>query len=91
MQTTDLIHAIREDVKRELREELLAELKPEIKRMLYGNIFDLKEAAMYRKVSEKTIRRMVAAKEIPFFMQRGQYYFRQVDLDRQIAELIKSS
>lgn len=87
MQTLDFIESLRADVKSELKAEILAELKPEIERLLYNNVFDLKGAALYRKVSESTIRRMVHAGEIPYFMQREQYFFRQIDLDKQAAQL----
>jgi len=89
--TSDLIAALRADIKRELREEILAELQPEIERRLYGNIFDIKEAARYLKQSESTLRRRIKDQDIPHFYQRGCVYFRQIDLDRDIERrLIRS-
>lgn len=82
--TVDFIEAIRSDIKRELREEILGELQPEIERRLYANIFTFKEAAQYLKVSISTLRRMVKDREVPHFMQRGNVYFRQTDLNKWI-------
>ena len=87
--TTDLIEAIRNDIKHQLREEILAEIQPEIVRRLYANIFNFEEARQYLKVSESTLRRMVKDGEVPHFRQRGNIYFRQIDLDKHVAELIK--
>lgn len=89
MTTVDLIGAIRADIKRELREEILAELQPEIERRLFANIFTFNEAMAYLNVSEATLRRMVRDREVPFFRQRGNLYFRQMDLDRHISKLIE--
>lgn len=89
MTTSDLIEAIRSDIKQELREEILAELKPEIERRLYANVFDFEEARKYLKVSESTLRRMTRDHEVPFFRQRGNLYFRQIDLDKHTLELAK--
>ncbi|AVV56389.1 DNA-binding protein [Paenibacillus glucanolyticus] len=86
--TSDLIDALRADIVSDLKQELLSELQPEIERRLYSNIFDIKEAARYRKVSVSTLRRMVKDGEIPYFRQRGQLYFRQIDLDKNIENLI---
>lgn len=88
MTTADLLESIRADIKRDLRDEILAELKPVIQRQLYSNVFKLGEAAKYLKVSQSTLRRMIADNSIPYFMQRGNYYFRQSDLDRHIAALV---
>lgn len=90
MSTLDLIETIRSDIKRELRTEILAELEPEINRRLYGNIFDLAEATQYLKVSDTTLRKMIKDGEVPYFAQRGQYFFRQMDLDKSIAKKIKT-
>lgn len=86
MTTTDLIEAIRSDIREGLREELLAELQPEIERRLYSNIFDVKELCQYLKVSDRTIRRMIKEDGLPHFMQRGQFYFRQESVDRWISK-----
>lgn len=88
MTTTDFIAVMREDIKRELRMELLAELEPEIQRRLYANIFDIREAAGYLKVSESTLRKMVKAGEVPHFRQRGQIFFRQIDIDKHHERLV---
>lgn len=88
MTTSDFIEAIRDEIKNELRAEILAELKPEIERRLYANIFDVKEAARYRRISEPTLRRMVRDGEIPYFRQRGGIFFRQIDLDKHLASSI---
>ena len=89
MTTYDLIDAIREDIKRDLRSEIMAELQPEIERRLYANIFTFGEAVQYLKVSETTLRRMVASKEVPHFKQRDKLYFRQSDLDQYVSGLVK--
>lgn len=89
MQTSDLIEAIRSDIKQGLREEILAELQPEINSQLYANVFDFSEALRYLKVSDSTLRRMVKLNEVPFFRQRGNLYFRQIDLSRHISDLVK--
>lgn len=89
MKTVDLLESIRADIKQGLKQEILAELEPEIKRRLYSNIFNFEEARKYLKVSETTLRRMVKAGEVPHFRQRGNIYFRQMDLDRHISNLVK--
>ncbi|WP_199615505.1 helix-turn-helix domain-containing protein [Paenibacillus alkalitolerans] len=90
MSTTDLIQALRAEIAEGLEKQLLDRLTPIIEKRLYGNIFDIKEATKYLGVSESTLRRMVADREVPFFVQRGQYFFRQTDIDRwidrQVAE-----
>ncbi|NQX45310.1 helix-turn-helix domain-containing protein [Paenibacillus tritici] len=86
MTTTDLIEAIRADIKQGLREELLAELQPEIQRQLRSNIFDLKEAAEYLKVSTQTVQRLIKGDGLPYFRQRKQLFFRQIALDGWIAK-----
>lgn len=91
MSTVDLIDAIRADIKRELREEILAELAPEIKRRLHANVFTLNEACEYLKVSDTTLRRMVRDGEVPYFRQRGNLYFRQVDLEKHISRQVKQN
>ncbi|WP_367888868.1 helix-turn-helix domain-containing protein [Paenibacillus sophorae] len=60
-----------------LREEILAEIRLEIERALYSNILDTVEACRFLKISKATLRRMVRDKEVPFFKQRGNLYFRQ--------------
>lgn len=88
METVAFIEALRSDIIAQLREDLLAELQPEITRRLYSNIFDTSEACQYLKVSMSTLRRMVKDGEIPHFWQRGQVFFRQIDLDKHIASKI---
>ncbi|MGM1047634.1 MAG: helix-turn-helix domain-containing protein [Bacillota bacterium] len=88
METSAFIEALRTDITTGLKQELLNELQPEIERRLYSNIFDVNEAAQYLKVSTSTLRRMVKDGEIPYFRQRGQIYFRQIDLDKHIESLI---
>lgn len=90
MNTADIIEAIRSDIKRDLRSEILAELEPEIKRQLFGNIFNTAEAMQYLRVSETTLRKMIKDGEIPYFVQRGQYFFRQMDLDRNISRKMRT-
>src|ERR1700732_4090724 len=89
MNTIDLIAALRSDIKEGLREEILAELQPVIQRQLYANIFNFDEGVLYLKLSESTLRRMIKDDEVPYFKQRGNYYFRQIDLDKHIASIIK--
>lgn len=89
MTTTDLIEALRDDIKHGLREEILAELQPEIDRRLFANVFTFDETMGYLKVSKSTLRRMVRDREIPFFRQRGNLFFRQIDLEKHISELVK--
>lgn len=89
MNTTDLIEALRSDIKEGLRKEILAELQPVIQRQLHANIFPVDDAAKYLKVGETTLRRMVKENEVPYFKQRGNYYFRQIDLDKHIASIVK--
>lgn len=86
MTTTDLIDAIRADIKQGLRKEILEELQPEIQRQLRANIFDLQEAADYLKVSTRTVQRMVATDGLPYFRQRKQLFFRQIALDDWAAK-----
>ncbi|MEC0092857.1 helix-turn-helix domain-containing protein [Paenibacillus macquariensis] len=88
METTSFIEALRFDIKTSLREEILAELQPEIERMLHANIFDFEEAWRYLKVSSSTLRRMVKNNEIPFFKQRGNVYFRQIDINSHISRIL---
>ncbi|WP_245585820.1 helix-turn-helix domain-containing protein [Paenibacillus pinihumi] len=89
--TADLIDSLRADIIRNLREELLAELEPEIQRRLYANILNIKEASAYLKISESTLRKMVSANEIPFFRQRGQIFFRQIDIDKHLEKLVSQT
>lgn len=89
MKTADLIQALRADLKSGLKEEVLAELQPEIDRRLYANIFTFEEGRQYLKVSESTLRRMVKDGEVPYFRQRGNIYFRQIDLDKYVSGLVK--
>lgn len=91
METTAFIEALRADIKSQLREEILAELQPEITRRIYSNIFDAKEACQYLKVSIATLRRMVKDGEIPYYRQRGDLRFRQIDLDNHISNKIEEA
>ncbi|GAA0844472.1 hypothetical protein GCM10008915_47350 [Bifidobacterium pullorum subsp. gallinarum] len=86
--TSDLIEALRADIVSGLKEELLNELQPEIERRLYSNILDFQEGVRYLKVSESSLRRMVKDGEVPHFRQRGNIYFRQMDLDKHIENRI---
>ncbi|PYE42119.1 excisionase family DNA binding protein [Paenibacillus barcinonensis] len=86
--TVSFIEVIRADIKRELREELLSELQPELERMIYANVFEVKEAARYLKVSTSTLRRMVKDREIDHFRIRDVLHFRQIDLDNYVSGLI---
>ncbi|MDR9857775.1 helix-turn-helix domain-containing protein [Paenibacillus sp. VCA1] len=88
MTTADFIEALRADLKRELTAEILSELQPEIKKALRANTFTFEEACVYLKVSESTLRRMVRNREIPYFRQRNQLYFRQIDLDKHIESIL---
>lgn len=88
MTTTDLIDALRADIASGLKEQILSELQPEIDRRLYSNIFDFQEGIRYLKVSESSLRRMVKEGEVPYFRQRGNIYFRQIDLDKHIENRI---
>ncbi|WP_438435443.1 helix-turn-helix domain-containing protein [Gorillibacterium sp. sgz500922] len=87
MTSQDFIEALRSDIKAELREEILAELQPEINKRLNGNVMTLAEAARYLKVAEGTLRKMVKALEVPFFIQRKQYFFSQLELDDHIRKI----
>lgn len=91
MSTTDFIEVLRQDVKRELREEIMKELTPLIEQKLYGNVFDISEASKYLKVSTQTIRRLIVSKEIPWFKQGGQLFFRQIDIDICISKKVASN
>lgn len=95
METVSFIEALKADVSFNLEKVLLEKLTPMIKQKLSANVFDLKEASQYLKVSESTLRRMIAEKEIPFFRIRGQLFFRQADIDcwieAQVAENSKVS
>lgn len=90
MQTADFLMAIRADIIAGLKEELLTELQPEIERRVYANVFDIKEAALYLKISVSTLRSMVKKEEVPYFRQREQIFFRQQDLDKHIDNLVRS-
>ena len=91
LESVNLIEAIRNDIKQNLREELLAELKPEIERRVMGNIFNFRGATEYLKVSEATLRRMVKDGEVPFFRQRGNLFFRQTDLEAWISKRMEGA
>lgn len=85
MHTTDFIQAIRADIENGLEEKVMKKLEPVITQMLYANIFTVKETAKYLKLSQDTIRKMMKENEIDYFVQRGQFYCRQTDLDRYIS------
>lgn len=91
MDTGKFIEALRSDIKRELKAEILAELQPLFQKQLYSNIFTFEEGMLYLKSSESTLRRRVKDGDVPYFRQRGRIYFRQIDLDKYIAEAVKSS
>lgn len=88
MITVDFIEALRTDIKEGLRIELLAELQPEIERRLFSNVFTIEEAMRYLRISKSTIRRLMKDGNIPHFYQRENLYFRQIDLDKHIANII---
>ncbi|MFL9895966.1 methylation-associated defense system helix-turn-helix domain-containing protein MAD1 [Paraburkholderia sp. RL17-381-BIF-C] len=50
-----------------------------------GGILTLKQVAEYLKVTERTIYRLAAAKEIPAFKVGGTWRFRTTDIDDWIA------
>lgn len=87
MNTAAFIESLRADIEQNLLNEIMEKLQPEINRRLYANIFDVKEAVRYLKISESTLRKMVKAKELPHFRLRGQIFFRQIDIDRYIEGL----
>jgi excisionase family DNA binding protein len=89
--TTEFIELLRKDISNDLEQKLLDRLVPLIEQKLSGNVFDFKQATEYLNLSESTLRRMVSDKEVPFFKQRGQFFFRQNDLDRWIDEQVASN
>lgn len=84
--TSDLLGAIRSEIKHELLDEIIGLLEPKINEMLYRNIFNTKEAREYLKISERTLRTMVKEEEIPHFRLRENVYFRQWELDDYISK-----
>ncbi len=50
-----------------------------------GGILTIKEVAKYLKVTERTIYRLAAAKEIPAFKVGGTWRFKTADIDGWIA------
>lgn len=50
------------------------------------DIFTLREVADYLKVTERTIYRLVAEKQIPAFKVGGGWRFRRADLDAWIKQ-----
>lgn len=50
-----------------------------------SGILTIKEVAEYLKVTERTIYRLAAAKQIPAFKVGGSWRFRQADIDGWIA------
>lgn len=51
-----------------------------------GAILTIKEIADYLKVTERTIYRLAAAKQIPAFKVGGSWRFSRVDIDRWIQQ-----
>lgn len=51
-----------------------------------GEIFTIKEVADFLKVTERTIYRLAAAKQIPAFKVGGSWRFLRADIDRWIRE-----
>lgn len=90
LDTSTFIEAIRSDIESNLFNQLIERLQPEIERRLYANIFDVAEASRYLKISTATLRRLVKDGEIPFYRLRGQIFFRQIDLDKHIENLIEN-
>lgn len=86
MKTADFIESLRNDIYNDLEKKLLEKLTPVIEQRLYGNVFDFQEAIRYLHLSDSTLRRMVADREIPFFRQRGQIFFRQTSLEQWIRD-----
>jgi excisionase family DNA binding protein len=56
-----------------------------------GEILTIKEVAEYLKVTERTIYRLAAAKEIPAFKVGGTWRFRTEDIDGWIAAQSKKA
>lgn len=88
MQTNDFLQVIRSDIETGLEEKIIQKLEPIITQMLYANIFTVKETAKYLKIGTESVRQMARRGEITHFMQRGQYYFRQTDLDDYVQKRI---
>ncbi|WP_443094176.1 methylation-associated defense system helix-turn-helix domain-containing protein MAD1 [Pseudoduganella buxea] len=53
--------------------------------MSEGEILTIKHVADYLKVTERTIYRLAAAKQIPAFKVGGSWRFRKADIDDWIA------
>lgn len=51
-----------------------------------GGILTIKEVAEYLKVTERTIYRLAAAKQIPAFKVGGSWRFSRADIDRWIKQ-----
>lgn len=56
-----------------------------------SGILTIKAVAEYLKVTERTIYRLAAAKQIPAFKVGGSWRFRQADIDGWIAGQTKTS
>ena len=56
-----------------------------------GEILTIKQVAEYLKVTERTIYRLAAAKQIPAFKVGGSWRFRQADIDGWIAAQSKKA
>jgi excisionase family DNA binding protein len=50
-----------------------------------GDILTIKQVADYLKVTERTIYRLAAAKQIPAFKVGGSWRFRKADIDSWIV------
>jgi excisionase family DNA binding protein len=51
-----------------------------------NGILTIKEVAVYLKVTERTIYRLAAAKQIPAFKVGGSWRFSRADIDRWIKQ-----
>jgi excisionase family DNA binding protein len=91
MTTSDFILALRNDISGNLKREIMDELRQFIAQQLHNNVFDFKETLEFLKISESTLRRMVARKEVPFFKQGGQYFFRQTSLIAWMEQMEKQN
>lgn len=56
-----------------------------------SEILTIREVAEYLKVTERTIYRLAAAKQIPAFKVGGSWRFRKADIDGWIADQSKKA
>ena len=56
-----------------------------------GEILTIREVAEYLKITERTVYRLAAAKQIPAFKVGGAWRFRIVDIDSWIAAQLKTA